>query len=215
MAVETELKLLLPPDTAASILRRPALRRLLAPVAEVVATAEHPDASVEPEGEPNLAGLHRSKLESTYYDTTDRWLSGQRMALRVRKIGRKRIQTLKAPAVGPDGLQNFLEIEAEISGDRPQLSAVTDPKLSRRLERENVWRRLRPIFETRFQRSAFLTEHGSSMIEVALDLGSIVAGGRRLPIAEIELELKSGEPGAAWLARRPVAGATWLLNTKT
>ena len=198
MAVETELKLLLPPDTAASILRRPALRRLLAPVAEAVATAEHPDAGVEPEGEPNLAGLHRSKLESTYYDTADRWLSGQRMALRVRKIGRKRIQTLKAPAVGPDGLQNFHEIEAEISGDRPQLSAVTDPKLSRRLERENVWRRLRPIFETRFQRSAFLTEHGSSMIEVALDLGSIVAGGRRLPIAEIELELKSGEPGALY-----------------
>jgi len=198
MAVETELKLLLPPDTAAGILRRPALRRLLAPVAETVATAEHTDADVEPEGEPNLAGLHRSKLESTYYDTADRWLSGQRMALRVRKIGRKRIQTLKAPAAGPDGLQNFQEIEAEISGDRPQLSAITDPKLSRKFERENVWRRLRPIFETRFQRSAFLTEHGSAMIEVALDLGSIVAGGRRLPIAEIELELKSGEPGALY-----------------
>jgi len=198
MAVETELKLLLPPDTAAGILRRPALRRLLAPVAETVATAEHTDADVEPEGEPNLAGLHRSKLESTYYDTADRWLSGQGMALRVRKIGRKRIQTLKAPAAGPDGLQNFQEIEAEISGDRPQLSAITDPKLSRKFERENVWRRLRPIFETRFQRSAFLTEHGSAMIEVALDLGSIVAGGRRLPIAEIELELKSGEPGALY-----------------
>ena len=165
-------------------------------MAEAVATAEHPDAEAEPE--PNLAGVHRSKLESTYYDTRDRWLSGQRMALRVRKIGRKRIQTLKAPAVGPDGLQNFQEIEAEISGDRPQLSAITDPKLSRRLERDNVWRRLRPIFETRFQRSAFLTEHGGSMIEVAVDLGSIVAGGRRLPIAEIELELKSGEAGALY-----------------
>jgi inorganic triphosphatase YgiF len=198
MAVETELKLLLPPDTAAGILRRPALRSLLTAAPVPVSSAEAtPQAEAEPEAEPALA-LHRSKLESTYYDTADQWLSGQRMALRVRKIGRKRIQTLKAPAAGPQGLQNFLEIEAEIASDRPQLSAVTDPKLSRKLERENVWRRLRPIFETRFQRSAFLTEHGSAMIEVAVDLGSIIAGGRRQPIAEIELELKSGEPGALY-----------------
>jgi inorganic triphosphatase YgiF len=196
MAVETELKLLLPPDKAAGILRRPALRRLLTLAPEAVATAEPLDA--EPEVEPVLAGLHRSKLESTYYDTADQWLSAHRMALRVRKIGRRRIQTLTAPAAGPDGLQNFLEIEAEIAADRPQLSAVTDPKLSRKLERENVWRRLRPVFETSFHRSAFLTEHGHSKIEVAVDLGSIAAGGRRLPIAEIELELKSGEPAALY-----------------
>ncbi|WP_395020622.1 CHAD domain-containing protein [Dongia sp.] len=190
--------MLLPPDTAAGILRRPALRSLLAP-AEAVATAEPAaNAGVEPEPEPSLAGLHRARLESTYYDTADQWLSGQRMALRVRKIGRKRIQTLKAPAPGPGGLQNFQEIEAEIDSDRPQLSAVTDPKLARKLERENIWRRLRPIFETRFQRSAFLTERGSSMIEVAVDLGTITAGGRRLPIAEIELELKSGDPAALY-----------------
>src|SRR6185369_9926360 len=151
MAVETELKLLLPPDTAAGILRRPGLRSLLTS-APVPVTAAEPALQVdaEPEGEPALAGLHRSKLESTYYDTADQWLSAHRMALRVRKIGRKRIQTLKAPAVGPDGLQNFLEIESEIASDRPQLSAVTDPKLSRKLD--NVWRRLRPVFETSFHR---------------------------------------------------------------
>ncbi len=192
MAVETELKLLLPPDTAAGILRRPALRSLLKAAPELAA------AAVDPEAEPSLAGLHRTKLESTYFDTPDHWLSSHGMALRVRRIGRKRIQTLKAPASGPSGLQNFQEIEAEIAADRPQFAAVTDAKLSRLLERENVWRRLRPIFETKFHRSAFLTEHGDSKIEVALDLGSIVAGGRRLPIAEIELELKSGEASALY-----------------
>jgi triphosphatase len=203
MAVETELKLLLPPDTAAGILRRPALRSLLMAVPELAtpemgATDAAVDVRPEPDAEPNLAGLHRYKLESTYFDTPDQWLSRHRMALRVRRIGRKRIQTLKAPAAGPSGLQNFLEIEAEIASDRPQLAAVTDAKLSRRLENENVWRRLRPIFETRFHRAAFLTEHGNSKIEVAVDLGSITAGGRRQPIAEIELELKSGEPGALY-----------------
>jgi inorganic triphosphatase YgiF len=198
MAVETELKLLLPPDTAGGILRRPALRNLLAAAPETIATAEPPVASAEPEGEPHLTGFNRHKLESTYYDTADQWLSNHRMALRVRRIGRKRIQTLKVPAAGPDGLQNFQEIEAEIAAERPVLAAVTDAKLSRRLERNDVWRRLRPIFQTRFQRAAFLTEHHDSKIEVAVDLGSIVAGGRRLPIAEIELELKSGPPGALY-----------------
>jgi triphosphatase len=195
MAVETELKLLLPPDAAAGILRRPALRNLLKAASGAPAdpVAEDPQAENEPE-----PGLARRKLESTYFDTPERWLASRRMALRVRRIGRKRIQTLKAPAPGPDGLQNFQEIEAEIASDRPQLAAVTDARLSRKLEREAVWRRLRPIFETRFHRSAFVTTHGESRIEVAVDLGSISAEGRRLPLAEIELELKSGAPQALY-----------------
>jgi triphosphatase len=190
MAVETELKLLLPPDAAAGILRRPALRGLL--------PADPGTEAGDPDAEPNATGLQRHKLSSTYFDTPDQWLSSHRMALRVRRVGRKRIQTLKAPVAGPAGLQNFQEIEAEIDSDRPQLAAITDAKLSRWFERENVWRRLRPVFETRFQRAAFLTDHGDSKIEVAVDQGSIVSGGRRLPISEIELELKSGAPGALY-----------------
>src|SRR4051812_983723 len=198
MAVETELKLLLPPDTAAGILRQRAFRSLLRGSPSQDAETGLAATSGGAEAETHLAGLHRHKLDSVYFDTPDRWLSGHGMALRVRRIGRKRIQTLKAPAPGPSGLQNFQEIEAEIAGERPQLSAVTDAKLSARLERAKVWRRLRPIFETRFQRAAFLTEHGASTIEIAVDLGSIIAGGRRLPIAEIELELKSGDARALY-----------------
>jgi len=193
MAVETELKLLLPPDAAAAILRRPALRSLLKTAPDA---SEPAVGTVEADAHP--AGLHRRKLDSTYFDTVDQWLARHRMALRIRRVGRKRIQTLKAPVPGPSGLQNLLEIEAEVAADRPQLAAITDPKLRRLLEREKVWRRLRPVFETRFQRTAFLTEQGDAQIEVALDIGSIIAGGRRLPIAELELELKSGAPGALY-----------------
>ena len=196
MAVETELKLLLPPDAAAGILRRPALRSLLGSVAQVPASAGESDDLEMAEPEIGGAGIHRYKLVSIYYDTLDQWLAGHRMALRVRRIGRKRIQTLKAPALGPDGLQNFEEIEGEIASDRPQLAAITDAKLARKLEQGKVWRRLRPVFETRFQRAAFLVERDGAKIEVAIDHGSIVAQGRRQPIAEIELELKSGAPGA-------------------
>jgi inorganic triphosphatase YgiF len=193
MAVETELKLLLPPDAAAGILRRPALRGLFSPTAEALAASDESDAATA-----SSPGLHRHKLDSVYYDTLDQWLSRHGMALRVRRIGRKRIQTLKAPVPGPDGLQNFQEIEAEIASDRPQLAAITDTKLVRRLEREKVWRRLRPVFETKFQRTAFLIARDNATIEMAIDQGSIIAGGRRRPLSEIELELKSGEPHALY-----------------
>ena len=197
MAVETELKLLLPPDATAGILRRPALRDLMQPAPDAAETAVvSQGAETEPGTGANPAGPQRKKLDSIYYDTLDRWLSSHRMALRVRKVGRKRIQTLKVPLAGPDGLQNFQEVEAEIASDRPQLAAVTDAKLSRKLEREKIWTRLRPVFETRFQRAAFLARHDGAQIEVAVDLGSIIAGGRRQPVAEIELELKSGAAGA-------------------
>ena len=206
MAVETELKLLLPPEAAAGILRRPALRSLLAPEPEAapapavptelngVAAAAEP-APLDHDHDHIPAGVQRRKLDSVYFDTVDQWLSEHRMALRVRRVGRKRIQTLKAPAAGPAGVQNFQEHEAEIASDRPQLSAVADPKLVRKLEQQKVWRRLRPVFETRFQRSDVTIERDGARIELAIDHGTIQAQGRRRPIAEIELELKAGEAG--------------------
>jgi triphosphatase len=195
MAVETELKLLLPPEAAAGILRQPALRALL--------RGQHPDDAAEAEGEglngtailPEDGLVLRRKLHAVYFDTPDKWLSEHGMALRIRRIGRKRIQTLKAPAPGPGGLQNFQEFEVEIHQDRPLLTAIGDAKLRRRFERDKVWQRLRPVFETRFHRSAFEIERNGTVFEVAVDHGDIVALGRRAPIAEIELEVKSGDPG--------------------
>jgi triphosphatase len=196
MAVETELKLLLPPKAAAGILRQPGLRALLRAEpdthpADADSTALNGTAVL-----PDDAAIFRRKLVSVYFDTPDRWLANHGMALRVRRVGRKRIQTLKAPASGPSGVQNFREFEAEIAQDRPVLTAIGDVKLQRRLERENVWQRLRAVFETRFHRSAFTVERAGTTFEVAVDHGDIVAHGRRSPIAEIELEVKAGAPGA-------------------
>jgi inorganic triphosphatase YgiF len=196
MAVETELKLLVPPEAVAGILRQPALRKLI--------RAQHQDPVAETEGEglngtavlPEDGAVERHRLVAVYFDTPDKWLSEHGMALRIRRIGRKRIQTLKAPSAGPDGLQTFQEFETEIEQDRPLLAAISDAKLRRRFEREKVWQRLRPVFETRFYRSAFTVAREGTTVEVAVDHGDIVALGRRSPIAEIELEVKSGEPGA-------------------
>ena len=48
-----------------------------------------------------------------------------------------------------------------------------------------------------FSRTAWLLRgKGGAQIEVALDVGAVVAGERSQPICEIELELKSGQPDA-------------------
>jgi triphosphatase len=57
--------------------------------------------------------------------------------------------------------------------------------------------RLRPLFETRFtRRSGLIQFDGTGKAELAIDRGSIVAGTRREPIREAELELVSGDPDA-------------------
>jgi triphosphatase len=166
---EIELKLTLPSAVA---IRPAALRRLLAA--------------------PKAAKADR--LETTYFDTPDCWLKDRGMALRVRRNGNQRIQTLKVPGATLDGLQSFAEFEAEIDSNRPHLSAIGDAKLRRRLERAGVMSRLRAVFTTRFERNAWLIERGESRIEVALDIGSIDSKAFTTPIAEIELELKQGQP---------------------
>jgi triphosphatase len=167
---EIELKLTLP--AGAARLRPVALRRLLAA--------------------PSPARIQ--ELETTYFDTPDAWLKNQGMALRVRRIGGRRVQTLKVPGDGLDGLQSYLEYEADIKGTRPILAAISDRKLQQRFARNGVLDTVRPVFTTRFERAAWLIKRGDSEIEVALDIGSIETKGRKTPIAEIELELKSGQP---------------------
>ena len=175
MVDEIELKLMLPPGAAAGIARQPAFRRLI--------------------GQQTSDRVQRKRLDSVYFDTSEKWLAERGMALRVRRIGKKRIQTLKAPLAGPDGLQSFREYETEIIGEKPLLSSVNDLGLRRRLERAKIWDQLKPVFSTRFDRSSFLAERDGSSIEVAVDHGEISADSKRKPIAEIELELKSGDAG--------------------
>ncbi|TDQ81441.1 inorganic triphosphatase YgiF [Dongia mobilis] len=170
MNQEIELKLFLP-DGAAR-LRPSRLARLLGATARA----------------------SKSQLETTYFDGPDGWLRGRGMALRVRRDGKRHIQTLKLPMAGPDGLQSYFELEAEISGDRPILDAIGDGKVRQRLQRSGLMARLRPVFTTRFERHAFTLHQDGSDIEVALDLGAIECRLGALPIAEIEFELKAGDP---------------------
>src|SRR5688572_21017695 len=116
---------------------------------------------------PNLRARGVKKiLRNVYFDTAERDLAKRGMALRVREIGRKRIQTLKVPNGGALGLQSYRELEAELPNDMPSLAKISDRTLAREL-REGVWPRLQPVFFTNFERTSWTLPYRTSEIEVS------------------------------------------------
>lgn len=73
---------------------------------------------------------------------------------------------------------------------RFDLSHVDSPELKVFLD--SAVPQLQPIFTTDFRRTTWHVPYGKSVIEMAVDRGSIESKGRKTPICEIELELISG-----------------------
>ncbi len=135
----------------------------------------------------------RIALSNTYFDTPERDLSRNKMSLRIRKVGNRKIQTLKAPSGKSAGLQHLIEFEAEVQGDEPNLEKVDDKKLRKFLGKLMKSRGLGHSFSTEFTRSSRIVEFARSKIEVCVDVGKITAGEKEMPISEVELELIEGQ----------------------
>jgi triphosphatase len=166
--VEIELKLTLPPGQVEAFLKRMARRRSV-PV--------------------------QQELVTRYFDTPDFALSAQGVALRVRRVGRRWLQTLKTEGERQGGLSRRAEFEMPVSRGHPDWRRFPPEALA--YVPEALRDKLTPVFETRFERTAWLLKgKGGAQIEVALDVGEVLSGERRQPICEIELELKAGQPDA-------------------
>ena len=141
----------------------------------------------------------RKSLVNTYFDTPDRALQRHGMALRVRRIGERRVQTLKAPARvngvnGGNGMQHRREFETDILDDTPDLTLIEDEALQALFAAEGIAERLVPMFTTEFDRRSIPLRLYDSEVELSLDQGQIVSGEQSVPISEAELELLSGRP---------------------
>ena len=174
MHEETEFKLSLSPAVANRILRYKGLKPL------------------------RKGRRSKHHLVSTYFDTPRHALRKSDIVLRVRDNGKGREQTIKAPFQGPAGLQNFREWTVPVNGDCPNLCAVDDPALARKLSRGRYEKRLSPLFTTDFEREAICIRTRGTEFELAVDQGVIRAGTREgfveEPICEAEFELLSGDP---------------------
>jgi inorganic triphosphatase YgiF len=189
-STELELKLQLPPA------RLPAVRRALAG-----------------------ATLERIELHAIYYDTPERDLARHGAALRLRRSrpldargrpqGRGRwVQTLKTAASGAAMLErgeHEVELPATVALPQPDFARHAGWPAARELLQTlgtDVLGRLQARYEVRVRRSLRRVQRGGARIEIALDEGEILAGGTRLPLAEVEFELLDGAPAPLYALAR-------------
>lgn len=135
------------------------------------------------------------QLRSVYFDTPEGDLARNQLGLRLRTSGTRWVQTLKTRGDGAGGLFVREEWETPVAGDRPDLGRIADPVLREKLQGEIAGRSLEPLFETDVRRTRrVLREEGNELL-CELDVGELRCAAGRLPICELELELREGDPG--------------------
>lgn len=132
--------------------------------------------------------------DSVYFDTPDHELRKAGFSLRVRSIGERKIQTLKAQGAAAAGLFVRPEWERDIDGDTPMLLEGETP-LPGTIPGLDL-ARIEPVFSVQVTRRTVLVERGNAVIEVVLDRGEIRSKDRSSPIHELEFELKKGDPAS-------------------
>jgi inorganic triphosphatase YgiF len=165
MSLETELKLYIAPEDCNKLIQHPLLQ---------------------------LSHTQTKQLYNSYFDTPKHDLLKQGIGLRVRHIGKKRIQTIKTAGKAFGGLHKRQEWENEITADTPDYSKFPPEALA--INRKFL-QQVEVIFTTDFKRTTWdlILEEGSK-IEVALDEGKIKCKTAECPLSEVELELKAGTP---------------------
>jgi triphosphatase len=148
---------------------------------------------------PRLDSPKRAEqFESTYYDTADLRLRRAGTELRVRRIGRRFVQTVKTVGEDVGGIRRRGEWETDVAGMSPELGSLSD-QVPAVLRDGIAADELQPVFQSRVRRTrqniALNGGGETTQVEIALDEGEIVTpAGLTLPITEVELELKDGSP---------------------
>ena len=149
------------------------------------------------------------EMATTYYDTPSGQLSAQFYTLRCRLENGTAVCTLKAPAEG--GGRGEWELECDnIQTAIPELCKLGAPAELPQLAAEG----LLPICGARFTRIAKTLEFPQCTLELALDQGVLLGGNQTLPLCEVEVELKSGEPDDCVAYARQLAALFGLVPEK-
>ena len=167
----------------------------------------------------------RQRLQASYFDTVDGALAMRGIVLRMRKEGRRWVQTAKGPTA--DLLERMEHNVALLSQGKgvvpiPDLSrhrgTPVGKAIAKALGRKNdaLFPGLVVVYSTDIHRSTRCVVHGGSTVEVALDQGRVFADGRSQAICELEFELKNGTPlDVVALARQWCTGHKLWLSSIT
>jgi inorganic triphosphatase YgiF len=136
----------------------------------------------------------RARAGSVYFDTSRGDLINQGKTLRIRRAdGNAPMMALSW--LPPVAEEPFAGGETEVCnpGSNPNIDLFDEPVVTK-LKRLIGSHELEPQFESRFKRRTKVVRVGTAKIEAAFDEGEIICGERRRQFAEVELELKQGDP---------------------
>lgn len=166
---EVELKFDLPPEAHAAF-------RRLAPIA--------------------AAKARTTRLHALYFDTPELELRAHGMSLRLRRSGRRWVQTLKAGASGAGGLHTREEWEFDRPRPALDLALFAATPLG---DLPHLDQRLGEIFHVDMRRTTWEIEVSpGNRVEVALDRGQVSRARQSDPVAEVEIESVAGDPLAVF-----------------
>ncbi len=168
------------------------------------------------------------EMKSQYYDTKNQDLSRRQMTLRMRQEGDLHVVTIKGSDKSNSALHQRQEWSVELEDWDGDLSTGLDTSWFLRSavsdgDPDNMLREAlrlvdkKPLIEicqADFVRTAFDVGYGDTLMELALDYGTLTAGELSETVNELELELKEGdvrdlvELGQELQARLPVEPET-------
>ena len=131
-------------------------------------------------------------METTYYDTPSGDIRANRWTLRCRKENGVSVCALKTPGEG------FGHGEWEVCCEK--IEKAIGPMLGKGAPKQLYYfaqAGLQPVCGARFTRLAGLIDAPGCTVELALDDGFLLGGGKEQPLCEVEVELKSGSEDAA------------------
>jgi len=146
-------------------------------------------------------------LQSIYFDTLEQNLRRAGASLRLRKVGRSWVQTVKIGTKLTGGLSSPIEAENRVTGGKIDLASIEDPKALRIVADVLQGVPVEECFQTIMKRTTrHLSSEDGCEIEVAFDTGDVKAGENTKALAEVELELKSGAPVRIFEAAKEMLG---------
>ncbi|ASJ95643.1 MULTISPECIES: CYTH domain-containing protein [Shewanella] len=145
---------------------------------------------------PHSDAKGATHLTNSYYDTPELQLRQWDMGLRVRGRNGTYEQTIKTAGTVVGGVHSRPEYNIDIDQAKVNLSLFPQAIWPQGADIDAVQASLVSLFDTDFTRMSWHIYIDESLVEVALDIGSITAQGISEPLCELEFELLAGDAQA-------------------